>query len=116
MEPVSSFEAGDGLWRVVYQSAGFGPDAVRVFFVISGYWITASIMRKIDAGTLNGGQVFPPGLLALTRALGISAFLIAVAWAFSRVTEKHTGWMRRRLTALLARFYGPHEKSGGAGA
>ena len=40
-------DTATGVWKAVYISAGFGQDAVRVFFIISGYWITASIMRKI---------------------------------------------------------------------
>src|SRR5215510_11507706 len=51
-----SFDEVTGPWLAVYRSAGFGPDAVRVFFVISGYWITASIMRKADAGSWTWGS------------------------------------------------------------
>jgi peptidoglycan/LPS O-acetylase OafA/YrhL len=38
------------LWKLVFQSAGFGQDAVRIFFVISGYWITSTILRRMDSG------------------------------------------------------------------
>jgi peptidoglycan/LPS O-acetylase OafA/YrhL len=39
----------DGGWLVhlIYISAGFGQDAVFVFFVISGYWIGRSILGKL---------------------------------------------------------------------
>ena len=68
------------------------------------------------ASLLTGGRVFAPGPEALAMALGMSAFLVAAAWAFSRVTEKHTGWMRRRLTSLLLRPRAPAAKRDGASA
>ncbi|WP_175354522.1 MULTISPECIES: acyltransferase [unclassified Hyphomonas] len=37
------------LWRAVFLTASFGQDAVRIFFVISGYWITRSVLRRIAA-------------------------------------------------------------------
>lgn len=48
---VPPFSAGIDAWRPVYWSAGFGANAVCVFFVISGYWITATILRRTQAGT-----------------------------------------------------------------
>jgi len=36
-------------WRLVFQSAGFGQDAVRIFFVVSGYWIASTILRRLEA-------------------------------------------------------------------
>ena len=47
---VPPFSAGIDAWRPVYWSAGFGANAVCVFFVISGYWITATILRRTQAG------------------------------------------------------------------
>src|SRR5690242_7211362 len=44
------FEPSFNAWRPVYWTAGFGADAVRIFFVISGYWITATILRKVNSG------------------------------------------------------------------
>jgi peptidoglycan/LPS O-acetylase OafA/YrhL len=99
-----------GIPRLLHPLATYGAEAS-----FSLYLLHFPVMLFV-ASVLTGGQVFPPGPLALALALGMSAFLIAVAWAFSRVTEKHTGWMRRRLTALLARLHAPREKSGGAGA
>jgi peptidoglycan/LPS O-acetylase OafA/YrhL len=52
---VTNPAAATGVWRTIHQTSGFGPDAVKVFFVISGYWITASIMRKVDGGTWTWG-------------------------------------------------------------
>ncbi|HOZ28691.1 MAG TPA: acyltransferase [Hyphomonadaceae bacterium] len=48
---VPPFSAGIDAWRPVYWSAGFGANAVCIFFVISGYWITATILRRTQAGT-----------------------------------------------------------------
>lgn len=47
---VPPFSAGIDAWRPIYWSAGFGANAVCVFFVISGYWITATILRRTQAG------------------------------------------------------------------
>ena len=39
---VRNYQSGDGiLWKIPYMLAGLAPDAVIVFFVISGFWITS---------------------------------------------------------------------------
>ncbi len=47
---VPAFAPEHNAWRPVYWTAGFGADAVRIFFVISGYWITATILRRVNSG------------------------------------------------------------------
>ena len=36
------------IWKAFYFLTGFGSEAVIVFFVLSGYWITSAITRRID--------------------------------------------------------------------
>lgn len=36
------------LWKAFYFITGFGHEAVMVFFVLSGFWITSSVDRRID--------------------------------------------------------------------
>lgn len=45
---------GDVLWAPLYAITGLGHQAVIVFFVISGYWITHSTMRR-----LQGARFWP---------------------------------------------------------
>lgn len=47
---VPGFGPEHNAWRAMYWTAGFGADAVRIFFVISGYWITATILRRVNSG------------------------------------------------------------------
>ncbi|QQN72988.1 acyltransferase [Croceicoccus sp. YJ47] len=39
---------GERIWAPVYFMAGYGHEAVMIFFVLSGFWITGSVMRRID--------------------------------------------------------------------
>lgn len=36
------------VWQLFYFLTGFGSEAVIVFFVLSGFWITSSVSRRID--------------------------------------------------------------------
>ena len=35
-------------WKAFYFLTGFGSEAVIIFFVLSGYWITSAVVRRID--------------------------------------------------------------------
>jgi peptidoglycan/LPS O-acetylase OafA/YrhL len=49
---VRDYQSGDGiLWKIPYVLAGLAPDAVMVFFVISGFWITSSVVGRVERGT-----------------------------------------------------------------
>jgi peptidoglycan/LPS O-acetylase OafA/YrhL len=49
---VRNYQSGDGiLWKIPYMLAGLAPDAVIVFFVISGFWITSSVVGRVERGT-----------------------------------------------------------------
>ena len=49
---VRNYQGSDGaLWKIPYTLAGLAPDAVIVFFVISGFWITSSVVGRVERGT-----------------------------------------------------------------
>lgn len=45
---VSELPALPVAWQLFYFLTGFGSEAVIVFFVLSGFWITSSVSRRID--------------------------------------------------------------------
>lgn len=75
-------DTATGVWKAVYISAGFGQDAVRVFFIISGYWITASILRKSGKGSWTWPSYFIDRFSRLWLVL-IPALLIGLALDYS---------------------------------
>ena len=75
-------DTATGIWKAVYISAGFGQDAVRVFFIISGYWITASILRKSGKGSWTWPSYFIDRFSRLWLVL-IPALLIGLALDYS---------------------------------
>src|SRR4051812_31706693 len=37
-------------WKIFYFATGFGQQAVMIFFVLSGYWITKTVVRRNAEG------------------------------------------------------------------
>lgn len=58
--------SGQKLWRPFYASTGLGRSGVILFFVLSGFWISRSVLRRID-----GSSFWPGYLINRLSRLGI---------------------------------------------
>jgi len=84
------------LWKLFYFATGLGSEAVIVFFVLSGFWITSAVDRRID-----NADFWPAYLIdRLSRlmivvipalVLGGLLDMLSIHWLHSAYTDGHSG-------------------------
>lgn len=75
------YEKGAGIYSLLYFGAGFGHQAVMVFFVLSGFFIGRSIHGRWQAGRWNW-QDYVANRLSRLWVVLLPALVLTFAWDF----------------------------------
>jgi len=99
--------ATSGFARLFYLGTGFGPEAVIIFFVLSGYLVGGEVLRRLQTGVFVGRE-YAMKRLSRLYAVYLAALLLGalwdnVGWRFCNAHGRYTtDWLPTMLPHPIA--------------